>query len=277
MEDILKIYLKNIKTFEILVNKAMNLSCKFFRRRVDTWEEQIASDIFGRICTISFSLLKLIPESEIYKKINAIKLWDYSSICILSRTLLDSYLIFYHYCIDIPSDENERNFKKLFWNYYNDYKSIKNLDLMKSQNSYLEIIKERKNIALQQIENNHYFQSQPDGIKKNLKKCIIFKIPNNADIARKASIDGNFYYATNQYLSSYIHSDSFCIDQIAIFKAGTEDAYRLIGTVLYYMIIFLSLSIRDFFKIFPIINTDIDESILNIIKVFEKLARNEDE
>jgi len=83
MEEEIQIYLEKVKTYEILVNKAMNLSSQTFMKEVDTWEEQIASDLFGRICAISFSLLKLIPESEIHKRINAIELWDYSSIRII--------------------------------------------------------------------------------------------------------------------------------------------------------------------------------------------------
>ncbi len=200
MEEYIKIYLEKVKTYELLINKAMNLSCKTFGKEVDTWEEQIASDLFGRICAIGFSLLKLIPESEIHKRINAIELWDYSSICILSRTLLDSYLIYYHFCIDIPENQSERDFKKLFWDYYIDYKRIKNLDLMKSQHPDLIKIKERNADELQMIKSNSYFNSLSEGIKRKIENCDIFQIPNNTEIATKAGFEAEFYKSTYDYL-----------------------------------------------------------------------------
>lgn len=276
MEEYIKIYLEKVKTYELLINKAMNLSCKTFGKEVDTWEEQIASDLFGRICAIGFSLLKLIPESEIHKRINAIELWDYSSICILSRTLLDSYLIYYHFCIDIPENQSERDFKKLFWDYYIDYKRIKNLDLMKSQHPDLIKIKERNADELQMIKSNSYFNSLSEGIKRKIENCDIFQIPNNTEIATKAGFEAEFYKSTYDYLSRYVHSDSYCIDQIAIFKAGSEDAYHLIGTVLYYLIIIMSLSIREFVKICPEMQNQIDDFIKEVILASEKLAKQVD-
>lgn len=269
-------YLENVETYELLVNKAMNLSCKTLGKEVETWEEQIASDLFGRICAISFSLLKLIPESEIYKRINAIKLWDYSSICILSRTLLDSYLIFYHFCIDIPTDESQREFKKHFWDYYIDYKKINNFELIKSQNHEFEIIKDRNANDLLLIKENTYFISLSDGKKRKIENCDIFQIPNNTEIAIKAGFESDFYKSTYDYLSRYVHSDSYSIDQIAIFKAGSDDSYHLIGTVLYYLIIIISLSIRDYIKIFPEIQTQIDDFTKDVIINAEKLAKKKD-
>ncbi len=273
MEKEIHVYIEKVKTYELLVNKAMNLSCKTFGKSVETWEEQIASDLYGRICAISFSLLKLIPESEIHKRINAVELWDYSSICILSRTLLDSYLIYYHYCIDIPGNESEREFKKMFWDYYIDFKRIKNLELMKSQHPDLAVIKARNAKECQTIKANIYFNSLSDGIKRKIDNCEIFQIPNNTEIASKAGFETGFYKSTYDYLSRYVHSDSYCIDQIAIFKAGSDDAYHLIGTVLYYLIIILSLSIRDFVKICPEMQNQIDDFIKDVIIASEKLAK----
>lgn len=272
MEEDIKIYLEKVKTYEFLVNKAMNLSCKTYGKEVDAWEKQIASDLFGRICAIGFSLLKLIPESEIHISTNAVKVWDYSSICILSRSLLDSYLIYYHYCIDIPENESEREFKKMFWDYYIDFKRIKNLDLIKSQHPDLAVIKERNANEFQNINANIYFNSFSNGIKRKIESCEIFQIPNNTEIATKAGFEADFYKSTYDYLSRYVHSDSYCIDQIAIFKAGTEDAYHLIGTILYYLIIIMSLSIRDFIKICPELENNIDDFIKEVIKGSEILA-----
>jgi len=266
-------YIEKVKTYELLFNKAMNLSCKTFAKKVETWEEQIASDLFGRICAQGFSILKLIPESEIYKRINAMELWDYSSICIITRSLLDTYLIFFHFCVDIPENESEREFKKLFWDYYMDYKRIKNLELIKSHHPSLLKIKESNRKEFINIKKNSYFNSLKNELQKELIKCNKFQIPNNTDIAVKAGFNADFYKSTYNYLSMYVHSDSFSIDQIAIFKAGSDYSYFLIETVLNNLIIIMSLSLRDFVKILPELMNNIDDLIKNIIVVSEKLAK----
>jgi hypothetical protein len=269
----IEIYKEKVRTYELLVNKAMNLSCKTFMKEVETWEEQIASDLFGRICAISFSLLKLIPESEIYNRINAIELWDYSSLCIITRSLFDTYFIYYHFCIDIPNDTFERDFKEKYWEYYKNYKRIKMLELIKSKNNELVKIKERNTKKLNIIKTNSYYLSLDDKQKKKLAKCELFQIPNNSDIAVKSGINLEFYKSTYQYLSSYVHSDSFCIDQIAIFKAGNNDSLVMIGTVIDYLIIILCFSIRDFVKICPELHNEIDDFIIEVIHNSEKLVK----
>ena len=126
------------------------------------------------------------------------------------------------------------------------------------------------------IKSNSYFNSLSEGIKRKIENCDIFQIPNNTEIATKAGFEAEFYKSTYDYLSRYVHSDSYCIDQIAIFKAGSEDAYHLIGTVLYYLIIIMSLSIREFVKICPEMQNQIDDFIKEVILASEKLAKQVD-
>lgn len=176
MDTKLTIYSARVKTFETLVQTIINLSLRTSSKQVNTWEEDIGLGIFGRICTISFSLLKLVPESETYKKNHTLDLWDYSSICILTRTLLDSYLIFYHYCIDIPADVYERTFKHQFWNYYIDYKKIKMLDVIRARYSDLQ----RKTLLtfIQNIKVHSQFRESMRSHKKDglhySKDSVIF-------------------------------------------------------------------------------------------------------
>ncbi len=276
----LDIYQGRVMTFEVLVSKAISLSIKTNNKQVATWEEQIGSDLFGRLCAISFSLLKLIPESEVYKKIITIDLWDYSSICSLTRMLLDSYLIYYHYCIDIPVDINERKFKEQFWNYYIDYKRIKMLELSISADldtNRLDRIRESNAKEFEVITNNPFYQQQNEGLKKKIKKCEIFQIPNNSEIAEKCGFKPEFYKSTYEYLSRYTHSDSFCMDQLAKFKAGDDGAYHLIESAVYFLNIILSLSIRDFVKIHPELDEELDDFIREEIVLSESLARYDED
>lgn len=267
-------YNQRFNKLTILVETSKNLSLKTYSLEVDTWEEQIASDYFGTLCAKGHSILKLIPNlnNTAYEK-NAV-IWDYTSICTLTRNIIDTYLLFYHFCIDIPNDKNEREFKQIFWNYYLNYKRIKNLELINSENKELKKLKSKIELDKDNLLKYQFFLNLPDNLKKKILKCQIFQIPNNEEIAAKAGFSKEFYKSTYDYLSRYTHSDSFCLDQIAIFHAGNDSSIRLISTVLQYMIIFMSFSLRGFTIICKQKDLIVEGLMKEIIENSEFLAKN---
>ncbi len=98
-------------------------------------------------------------------------------------------------------------------------------------------------------------------------------MPSNNKIAQKSGFDYGVYKSTYEYLSKYVHSDSYCLDQLVVFTAGSEDAYHLIGTTLDYLIIILSFSIRDFIKIHPEQTIEYSNFVNNVIRMSEKSAK----
>ncbi len=141
----------------------------------------------------------------------------------------------------------------------------------------LDRIRESNAKEFEVITNNPFYQQQNEGLKKKIKKCEIFQIPNNSEIAEKCGFKPEFYKSTYEYLSRYTHSDSFCIDQLAEFKAGNDDSYHLIESAVYILNIILSLSIRDFVKIHPELNEELDDFIREEILLSESLARYEED
>lgn len=53
------------------------------------------------------------------------------------------------------------------------------------------------------------------------------------------------------FLSSYVHAHPFSLNQLSAFRGGAEESLRLIGVVLRYAAVYLSLAIRDFLVLVP--------------------------
>jgi len=99
----------------------------------------------------------------------------------------------------------------------------------------------------------------------------------NSQISERAGISINFYKSTYRYLSSYVHTFPFSIQQIAVFKADDEESLSLIKTLIDTTSGYLSFVIRDFVKLFPDqkeITKEVDELTKVWLDVLNKLASN---
>jgi len=93
----------------------------------------------------------------------------------------------------------------------------------------------------------------------------------NSEISELAKIDKDYYKNVFMFLSSYVHSHPFSIQQLMGFRAGEEDSLRLMNIVIQYSSLYLSLSIRDFISVIPI-EIGIDEKIKQIIEIWSGIA-----
>ena len=119
-------YLHRLNELESLCEVAINLSNLTQGREVDTWREEYASYIFSKVCLTTISILKLLPKSSLYTKINNFEVWDISSVCTLVRSLVKTFFVFYYVAID-EADEDELNFQYILWHYHEVCERIKML------------------------------------------------------------------------------------------------------------------------------------------------------
>ena len=269
-------YNERIHVIELLIDKAIILSEKRSKMKIDSWEEQLASVIFKKIIAISNSIYILLPKDQSQKPENFYYIWDYSSICILSRSLIETYLILFYSCIDKPTDENEKNIKRTVWEYYSNKKNMKIINLLSIGLENIDAINADLEVLKVKMQSNIYFKKLDSKIKNKIKKGEKFKIFENDELARKIGIDQNFFKSTFQYFSSYVHSDSYSLDQLKSLIPGDANSFSLLCGAIYSLVIYLSLSIRDFVNIFPELKIGMDDFIKNVITNSEKIIHLED-
>lgn len=285
-------YLEALSEFEQLHDTTIALGRKILiaMDRTYTWEQDIASQFLKKVIGSGYTIRKILPHAKYdsYHKQDVV-IWDYTSVCVLIRNLFDSYFIFFHYCVEAAETDTEKDFKILFWDYYLLNKTMKALNTLNSQNDKKKQIEIDAERLYEKIKGNIYYQSLIENIKgensqetekkrknfeQKIKKCEIFQIPVNSEIARRAGINSENYSLIYNFLSMHAHCDSFSIDQIAAFRTGGTEEYRLIeGIIRSDLNIAFSLFIRDFCRVFPESSEQISEEIRGKIKSISRIIQ----
>lgn len=244
-------YGQNLNDLEFLFSETFKLSARTTGRQVKTQREEIGSYIFAKIVITIKSILKLLPRSSLAKANDKdFEFWDISSVNVLTRALIDTYNVFYYLTIDdIP--KSERNFRFALWEYHSEVERLKMLELIGSQNQRVQNLRSQINNLKNNLLNNTFYKSLKSTVQKGLKKGEKGIYLTNAEISKRAGIPPSYYRAIYKYLSNYVHTFSFSISQLRIFKAGDSESLHLLKTTIEYCILYTSLAVRDFVKIFP--------------------------
>ncbi|MCJ7459234.1 MAG: DUF5677 domain-containing protein [candidate division Zixibacteria bacterium] len=266
-------YLQGIRTLESLCKTASKLSIATSGREVSTWREAYGSHIFGKICLTGIAILKLLPQSVFYFAPKGLEVWDISSVCILTRSLIDTYNVF-HYLIIQKVENEELEFRFVLWNLHSETERLKMLELSKSKSEKLEKIKQYVESLKEKLGDNKFYQKLD--LKEQKKCCTGEKgiYLKNTDISRNAGINPDYYKSTYKYLSQYVHTYPFSISQIIPFKADDTESQKLFKPIIGYCTGYLCVSTRDFVNIFPDQSGNIPSEIIKTIEDWEYIMRN---
>lgn len=262
----MQIYLKRVKELDFLYSEAFELSVRTSGRVDASKKEEIAELIFAKIVLTTRAILKILPNSQQYCDTENKKVWDISSIAILIRGLIESYLVFYYLCIDNIS-RNEFEFRYKLWIYHSEKEREKMLKTIGSSGERLNNLSKNVMILKENVEKDIFFKKLNKEGKKRAKKYGMDL--TNKQIAIRSGIRENYFKAVYSNLSNYVHVRSFSIAQLSKFEVYDSESINVIKVFIEYCIAFLCLSIRDYIKIFTNKKSFIDEKCLDIIGIWE--------
>jgi hypothetical protein len=264
-------YLQSLQTLEALCQMATRLSLDTSGRTDATWREKYGSHIFGKICMTAIAILKLLPKSRFNVAVNNMEIWDISSVCTLARSLIDAYYSF-NYLIIEKVDKHELGFRFTLWSLHSESERLKMLELIKSTSNKLDEIRKNIEELTRKLRSNKFYKSLDSKAQKKFSSGEIGIFLTNTQISKNAGVNPNYYKAVYKYLSNYVHTYSFSISQIALFKAGDLESLRLLQTAVGYCTGYLCLAIRDFTKLFPDQRSNLSIDIIETIKDWEYIV-----
>ena len=210
------------------------------------YAESIARKTFLHICS-AYSLSKGIKVQ--LNNDSSIELMDYSSIAVLIRSALESYLTFNHIFIS-PENENEIQYRFDCWDLAGyierkDFQAIteKSIVRKKEESKLIES-------KLVQIRSNPYFLRLSTKEKKQIEKGN-WKINFNWGIlAENAGFEKNYFKDFYSYLCSYAHTGR--LSSLQIMQATDHKQQNDSGNMfLNFSLIILSKYIFDYVKLIP--------------------------
>lgn len=266
----LKSYKTTLNELEDLMELVFKISNSIAGISGVTFQQEQGSYIFIKIGLTIESILKNLPYCVRNK--SDIQFWDISSISILTRSLLESYLVLYYLCID-EVDEDTALLKELIWEYHADKERLKMLEIVGSKRPEVSYIKKDISIRWEKIEKNASYNKLTDSKIKEIRKGSTFKIIKDEDIIKYSGVSIKYYKVSYKWLSGYVHTNGVSIQQII---ASTHDKDGLLNackTLIQYCINFTYITIRDITKLFPNLKNKIPDYIFDNIKITEKFIK----
>jgi len=171
------------------------------------------------------------------------ELWDISSSYAIARALIESFDALSYISLG-SADEQEREFRLLFWKLHAEARRLDMLSKIGSTNPEYEEVR----LEMERLRN------QVLGHKciTNCKSNIVFNIQKGKyqpyHLTQKerniaSGINHEFHNAVTMHLSSHVHTHPFSVQQIVEFKAGSPECIGLMGIALQYSSAFLSVAI----------------------------------
>ena len=250
-----------------LIDAAFRISISIQGKEVESRELEIGSRLFAKIISHTRAILLLAPKGPAGIDAPTQELWDISSLAALARSEIDAYYVFFYVAMD-EVNPVLKSFRWLVWDYHAESRRLKKLQLIGSTSPAVAEIVTLVNELKAKIMRHEIYLNLEAHEQKKLRDAKEAVLSTNTELSGKARIDEAYYKNVFMFLSSYVHSHPFSVEQLTIFRAGDDDSLNLIKIVIEYASIYLSLSLRDFTVLVPGACDFIDEETQNIIDIW---------
>lgn len=213
-----KDYIDCIASFDNTIQHCIDISQKYAGISSPTGTHFYASVLFTSLCTRGISLAILAPQSRWSIKI--IDHWDYASIAVMTRSILEIRLAFFYLCVDPCTAEQWES----RWNIFNLHDCTARTRLFEEMQSEPTTINDF-NIQADELRNrlssNSFFMRLPEKDKKKYLHGNHAYLYSLEEIAAKADIDVPSFRLLYKLLSSHVHGLP-----LAFYRMGTQERGR---------------------------------------------------
>ena len=193
-------YLEHVRLIENVVGECIHVSHGYGHIRAPTSRHFYATVLFTALLGRGVSLAQIAPYST--WAIKNIEHWDYASVFIIVRTMIEIRAAFHYLCVD-PCSEAEWNCR---WNLLNLHDCVSRKRMFEAYGDKPEQV---AGFAIQadelreRLRANAHFQGLPNQ-KRLLNGQIAYLYPLE-DILEKAGVEKAVYRPLHVFFSSHVH------------------------------------------------------------------------
>ncbi len=238
-------YIAKVKKLEKLFDILVEIIERNKGQKITSWDKDYLNHLSIKFCFHLSSILKLLPTSKLYIPILDANLFDFSSICVLTRSMIETFMKFLY----VLKDKDDPTLHELKFLVLEHHSEKKRLNFLKLNNVTMnDAIKELENEVKklwEKIKNNPRFDNFTKVSKeiRKGKKAFLF---SDEDICNSYNISIDYYKVIFQYLSQYTHPLPFGIKQMSQLSNSIDEIYILLNPDLDYCINFCHLMIHHY-------------------------------
>lgn len=259
---------------DLLIDWGAVLSNSLANKDAPGDREYYGERVFSKLLCHAITLRRIIPTGLIPKQKGRSELWDISSVCTLARALIESYDAFFYIAED-EIEESEREFRLLLWNLHSEERRLKKLFLIGSKAPQIKEIKNTVADLRQRIVQHDFFSEINGSMQKKIGKhdAPAFYLSHSERNAR-ASVNHDYYNSCIKFLSAYVHTFPFSINQLFKFKAGDPGSLQIMSLPIQYATGFLSKGILGMGHIFKGYVPEAPDEVSDLCLVWSGVIEN---
>lgn len=259
---------------DLFINWGVNISNALSNKEAPMDRDYYGDRVFSKLLCHAITLRRIIPTGLIPEQNGQTELWDISSACAITRALIESFDALFYVAIEEVED-NEREFRILLWNLHSEERRLKKLDFIGSKAPEIIDIKNNVKELRKRVIEHKYFHELNKGIKKKIEKgetpafCL-----SHSERNMRAFINHSYYNACIMFLSAYVHTYPFSINQLMEFKAGDAESLRLMSVPIQYALGFLAKSMEGMHVIFKDRLPNMPDNVSDLCSIWSGVIEN---
>jgi len=235
---------------DLLIDWGVRISDAITKQDILLDRDRFGDQIFTKLLCHAITLRRIIPTGLIPEQKGQSELWDLSSVCAIARALVESFDALFYVAID-DIDDRERDFRIALWRLHSEERRLRKLELIQSKLPEVTAIRNNIKELRNKVTEHQYYSELDKGKTKKIEngEAPVFYL-SHSERNERASINHDYYNSCIMFLSAYVHTFPFSVNQLMVFKAGDEDSLHLMSMPIQYAMGFLAKSIEGMHKIF---------------------------
>lgn len=169
---------------------------------------------------------------------------------LLMRSIYDTFLHWYYYCVEEVSGEEEE-FRWLLIEYFEKRDRCELMEIIKSPRKQIPELNAERNNLKGIIENHNQYK-----LLGRKKKDKIWEKHSNSpetskQLAARSGIDLQYHNGVHKYASCYVHIGPYAISQLRQYCSKTADNKTFLNTKTREAVVLLSLYLDSATKLYP--------------------------
>ena len=230
-----------------LVELGERLVYELAGRQAESHIPDYASRLFIKQLLHARAVLKVAPDFET-SPTEKLRRLDPSSIAVLGRAVLETYLSMYYLCAE-EVDEEERSLRFLLWEYHDLKSRLKGRRNANPKDKDINTFERLLEEKWESISLNEKFQHLSEGERREFRKGRKPMLITNEEIAERAGIHPTRYRNDYIHLSSFAHAGPLAMARMRDYYTEADAILHVMGGDLKTVITYLFKAYLDVEKI----------------------------
>lgn len=228
-----------------------------------------AEQIFVKLLAHCITLRRLSPTADVAPRT---ELWDLSSSSVVARAAIEAFDALAYVALQAV-EPVQREFRILLWELHDANRRAKMLEHIDSKDPRRTDILASAKSLYERVTQHTCFNTLSKPLQKRVRDHDPPPFVNSQrDRCLANGINHDYYNVVTMQLSQYAHTLPFAVHQLFSFRAGSEEALRMMSLPLQFALPFLLRATAGVHRLFPDITPEPPENVAVSLAIWTEIS-----